>query len=38
MKPMTEQEMIEKFEVDISKREPLKLKHNTRATTVKRKD
>jgi len=38
LKPMTEEEMIEKFQVDITKREPLKLKHNTWATTVKRKD
>ena len=36
--PMSEQEMIDKFWVDIKRREPRTLKHNTWATTVKRSD
>lgn len=35
---MSEQEMIEKFGVDTSKRESERLKHNTWSTTVKRSD
>jgi len=38
LKPMSEKEMIEKFWVDVERREPRTLKHNTRSTTVKRSD
>lgn len=36
--PMSEKEMIEKFWVDVERRDPRTLKHNTRSTTVKRSD
>jgi hypothetical protein len=36
--PMTEQDMMDKFQVDSNKWEAIKLKHNVRPTTVKRAD